>query len=117
LAGFTTATNFPTVSAYQTSLHGSQDAFAAKLNSSGNTLTLSTYLGGNSSDAALAVALDGSDNLYLTGSTGSSDFPRVNAVQSSFGGGGSDAFVTKTPAAGGANLSFSSFLGGSGADQ
>src|SRR5262249_10758964 len=46
VAGYTQSTNYPTMSAYQSILRGSQDAFLTVLNSSGSSLAYSTYLGG-----------------------------------------------------------------------
>ena len=45
------------------------DVFVAELNSGGSNLIYSTYLGGTASDAANGIALDSSDNAYVTGFT------------------------------------------------
>jgi uncharacterized repeat protein (TIGR01451 family) len=54
------------------------DAFVAKLNPAapaGTQLLFSTYLGGTGTDSSTAIALDsGAANIYLTGSTNSTDF-------------------------------------------
>src|SRR5204863_23687 len=73
------------------------------------TLSYSTYLGGSSDDLGLGIAADGAGNAYVTGETGSADFP--GAISSN--GGGSDAFVAKINAAGTA-LVYSTYLVGSG---
>ena len=67
-----------------------------KLNSTGDTLIYSTYLGGGNSDAdgGSDIVLDSSENVYVTGRTDSSDFPTANPLQASIGG-GFDAFVSK----------------------
>jgi Beta-propeller repeat len=60
-------------------------------------LVYSTYLGGNAGDVGdqgNGIAVDNRGNAYVTGFTGSTDFPTVNAVQPAFGG-GADAFVAK----------------------
>jgi Beta-propeller repeat len=80
-----------------------------KINAAGSALVYS--MGGGS---GTAIAVDGAGNAYVTGSTGS-NFPTVNPLQASFGGGNSDAFVTKINAAGSA-LVYSTYLGGSGSD-
>jgi hypothetical protein len=117
VTGYTTSTNFPTLSALQ-GRHGSdlggQDAFVLKLNPSGSGLIYSTYLGGSSNDTGFGIAIDASGNAYVTGSTSSSDFPTLSAVQTTFGGGVSDAFVTKLNPSGAAV--YSTYLGGSGDD-
>ena len=50
-------------------------------------LTYSTYVGGNSADRALGVAVDGSGAVYVTGDTFSTDFPVVNAIPGQTGPG------------------------------
>jgi hypothetical protein len=118
ITGRTDSTDFPTRNAYQPASAGPSDAFVTKLNASGSDLIYSTYMGGavlegSDGDLAYAIAVDGSGNAYITGETGSPDFPVVNAIQPTYGGGNSDAFVTKLNAAGNA-LVYSTFLGGSG---
>ena len=119
ITGFTSSNNFPTVNAIQSTLDvGGQDAFVTKINAAGSALVYSTYLGGvgqfNSADFGEAIAVDTSGNAYVTGSTFSDSFPTVNAIQGTFGGGSTDAFVTKINAAGSAFV-YSTYLGGNGA--
>jgi hypothetical protein len=103
---------FPVTSgAFQ--LRGSYDAFVTKLNAQGSALVYSTYLGGSAGvDRGWAIAIDNAGNAYVTGDTDSTNFPTVNAVQGTYGGGLKDAFVTKLNASGSALL-HSTFLGGS----
>ncbi len=116
ISGFTNSTNFPTASPLQAALNGTAyDGFLTKLNASGSGLVYSTYLGGSQNDSALSVAIDGSGSAYVTGETASSNFPTVTPYQASFGGGASDAFVTKINQAG-SGIVFSTFLGGSNDD-
>jgi hypothetical protein len=77
-------------------------------------LVYSTYLGGRGLDSARATAIDASGNVYVVGSTNSSDFPTFNAVQVAVGGDAhkSSIFVTKVDTAG--QLVYSTYLGGSG---
>lgn len=109
VTGITTSSNFPVVNAYDYSL-GGYDAFVTKINPAGNALVYSTFLGGMSMDFGTGIAVDSNGNAYVTGATGSSDFPVVNAYckthQASF-----DAFVTKFNAAGD-GLVYSTYLGG-----
>ena len=75
---------------------GAHDTVVAKFSSDLSTLTASTYLGGNNYDRAYSVYLSSDDNFYVIGSTVSTNFPVTSgAYQSTFGGGTSDAFVTK----------------------
>ncbi len=78
-------------------------------------LAYSTFLGGNLGDAAAKIAVDAAGNAYVTGTTVSTDFPTVNAIQSSYGGGDGDVFVTKINSEGTA-LVYSTYLGGTAAD-
>jgi hypothetical protein len=115
LAGFTTSTNFPTANAIQAANGGFQDAFVAKLNAAGTALVYSTYLGGSSTEQARGIAIDSAGNAYVTGFTGSTNFPTANAFQAAQGAGNSqDIFVAKLNASGTA-LVYSTYLGGDGA--
>lgn len=107
--GETNSLNFPVVNAAQPNFRGNVDAFAAKLNVSGNVLLYSTYLGGTLFDSAYAIALDQFDSAYIVGRTDSTSFPVKNALQPALRG-QRDAFVTKLDADGA--LVFSTFLGG-----
>ena len=107
---------FPvTPGAFQTK--GSYDAFVTKLNPRGTGLVYSTYLGGTAGvDRGWAIALDNAGNASVTGDTASSNFPVSNAIQATFGGGSTDAFVTKLNASG-SGLIYSTFLGGNLTDE
>ena len=94
VAGTTSSTNFPTANPLQATNGGSNDAFVAKMDSSGTTLVYSTYLGGSDSDLGKSVAVDSAGNAYVTGSTASTNFLTVNPKQPTSGGGG-DGFVLK----------------------
>ncbi|AGY57615.1 hypothetical protein GKIL_1369 [Gloeobacter kilaueensis JS1] len=115
VVGYTNSTNFPVANALRSTLAGNNDAFVSKLNASGSALVYSTYLGGSSNDIATGLAVASSGNLYVTGYTLSSDFPLLKPLQSVYGGGAYDAFVTKFNAAGN-TLAYSTYLGGSGTD-
>lgn len=115
LIGITDSTNFPLISPYQSTISNYNSAFICKVASSGNSLLYSTYLGGASIDEGYDITLDSNNNMYLTGTTYSSDFPTKNPIESSLSGQRS-AFITIL-SADGSNLIFSTFLGGSGADD
>jgi hypothetical protein len=111
IAGRTSSSNLPLMNPVQAALAGSNDIFVTKLNSTGSTLVFSTYLGGSDWDEARSVAEDPSGNVYVTGETSSTNFPLLNPLQPAFGGGLSDAFVTKISSPG-SQLIYSTYLGG-----
>ena len=121
VTGQTASTMFRVLNPYQPNLGGTGavNAFVTKFDPAGTSLIYSTYLGGSGSDLGASIALDSSDNAYITGPTTSSNFPQVDATQP-FGGGNSgqfdtDAFVSQLNWSGSAlSLPFSTFLGGSG---
>ena len=80
----------------------------------GSSIEYSTYVGGADWDYAYGVAVDASGYAYVTGGTASSDFPTVNAYDSSPNG-GNDAFVAKL-SPDGSSLDYSTYLGGNGGD-
>ncbi len=112
ITGDTSSTNFPVLNAYQATSHGQQDAFIAKLSPAGNSLIFSTYVGGSGADHGAAIALDSANNIYITGSTYSSNFPVVSATQARIGG-GEDAFAVEL-SSNGNSLIFGTYIGGSG---
>src|SRR5438309_2267166 len=112
VTGRTQSTNFPTANPLQGAHRGGLwNAFVAKLDSSGSTLLYSTYLGGSQSDVGSGIAVDSTDNVYLTGYTQSPDFPTANPLQPMYGG-FQDAFVAKLDSSG-STLLYSTYLGGS----
>ncbi len=117
VTGATGSTDFPTANPLQPSLRSPyNNAFVAKLSPTGNAFIYSTYLGGTSYDSGTAIAVDSAGNAYVTGATGSTDFPTANPLQPSYGGGNYDAFVAKLNPTGSA-LVYSTYLGGSGGDE
>jgi Bacterial Ig-like domain (group 3)/PKD domain/NHL repeat/Beta-propeller repeat len=88
--------------------------FVAKLNSSGTSLLWGTYLGGSGFGQVDAITVDGSGDVYVAGDTYASDFPTLNAIQSTNPAPGFDvAFVSELNNTG-SGLVFSTYLGGSG---
>src|SRR5207253_23981 len=117
LTGTTSSPNFPTKNPLpgQATLRGQSNAFVTELNAAG-TVVYSTYLGGSGGDQGAGIAVDASGDAYVTGYTFSTNFPvTANAFQATLKG-SLDAFVAKLNAAGSA-LVYSTYLGGSGADQ
>jgi uncharacterized protein (TIGR03437 family) len=97
--GSTSSTNFPAIAAPE-SLTGlissgffAQSAFVTEINTGGTALVYSTPFGGGS-DAGAGIAVDTAGNAYITGQTGSFNYPTVNPFQMTMGG-GLDAFAAK----------------------
>lgn len=117
--GATSSGNFPiTDEAYRRSYKGGDsDIFISKLSADLSHLLVSTYLGGEDEDIGHSIAIDLSGNIYIAGSTDSSNFPTTGgAYQKFYKGGISDVFISKLSA----NLSCllaSTYLGGKGLDR
>ncbi len=99
---------------------GGSDAFVAKVNAAGTALVYCGYIGGGYADAGYGIAVDSSDNAYLTGLTQSPEtfpglFPVTVGPALTYSG-GEDAFVAKVNAAGTA-LVYCGYIGGTGLDQ
>ena len=126
LTGKTKSADFPTVNPLpppNNALQGTEDAFVTVIDVSkppASALVYSTYLGGTGDDTAAGIALDSSGNVYVAGTTDSTDFPTANSIQTTYGGGLDDIFVTELSdptQPGTPTLLFSDYLGGSGDDQ
>ncbi len=115
---FPTACTAPDCPAFDIALNALGDAFVTKFNPTGTApLVYSTYLGGDGPDVGESLAVDSNGNAYVTGRTGSTNFPTAGGpFQTSFGGGMSDAFVTMVNPTGTAPLVYSTYLGGTGTD-
>jgi hypothetical protein len=94
ITGNTTSANFPTLRAVQSTGGGGEDAFVSKLNATGSALIFSTYLGGVQNEYGAGVITDKTGNTYVTGQTGSADFPSSSPVQASLNG-PTDTFIVK----------------------
>jgi hypothetical protein len=115
VAGTANSTDFPkTVGAFRTSNSGFSDVFVTKLKADGTGLVYSTYLGGSQPELGESIAIDSSGSAYVTGYTGSNDFPHTagafqTAMRTIYGNG----FVTKLKPDG-SGLAYSTYLGGYG---
>jgi gliding motility-associated-like protein len=103
-------------------VYGVTDIFISKYSSDGTTMVYSTYLGGGSDlggvEVVHSIICNDQNELYLFGTTSSSDFPLVNAVQTTFNGGIYRQFTSNgthfwgtdgTQAAGGTDLIVAKF--------
>jgi len=130
VTGYTASSDFPVYSAIQTNIAGPipsgfqtapLDCFLSKIGPFGSNLVFSTYFGGSGAgayglgdDVGYGVALDGDGNIFVTGTTYSTNFPVANTASISLHG-LQDAFVAKFGPAG-TNLIYSMYLGGANAD-
>ena len=94
VAGQTFSSDLPVINSLQNASAGDYDAFWAKIGPAGDSLAVLSYLGGNGSDTATAVALDPTGTVYLAGWTQSTNFPVVGGFQST-NAGNYGAFLTK----------------------
>jgi hypothetical protein len=96
VTGWTGSTDYDvTPGAFQTTKEGYEDVFVTKLNATGTALVYSTYIGGIYDDVGYGIAVDGSGNAYVTGSTSSTNYPVTSGAFQTTNGGGGDVFVTK----------------------
>jgi len=113
VTGYTSSTNYPVTSgAFQTTNGGGRDVFVTKLNATGAALVYSTYIGGSNGDLGYGIAVDGSGNAYVTGSTSSTNYPVTPGAFQRIHRGSADVFVTKLNTTGTA-LVYSTYIGGS----
>lgn len=69
VVGYTQATDFPTLNAYQPVKSLEQDAFVSKINATTGQLVFSTFLGGEDRERAYDVSIDAAGNIYAGGGT------------------------------------------------
>ncbi|MDS4032118.1 MAG: IPTL-CTERM sorting domain-containing protein [Candidatus Contendobacter sp.] len=116
-----TEASFPVSGGPDLTHNGNSDAFVAKVNAAGTALVYAGYIGGASGDFGQGIALDSTNNAYVTGYTTSTEatFPVTvgpDLTYNDSGGFNTDAFVTKVNAAGTA-LIYAGYVGGAGIDQ
>jgi hypothetical protein len=101
VGGFTFSSDFPvTANALQSTLQSgsASSGFIATLNPDASLLLYATYLGGSgttSGDFVTALAINLNDNLYIAGTTDSTNFPTTQGSLQSSLNGTTDAFVTQ----------------------
>lgn len=113
VTGLSYSTNLVFPGAHQSNKQGFSDAFLAKFSSSGS-LIWATFFGGDGVDYGNALILDLSDNIYLSGGTGSSGMATTGTHQSILKG-SEDAFIAKFSSNG--ILVWSTYFGGNNIDQ
>lgn len=101
ITGVTQSNDFDTMNAAQATYGAGTDAFVTKIAANGS-LAYSTYLGGSRDDRGWGIAIDSNSNAYVTGRSGSDNFPTTAGVvqPTRYSGAGSDAIVVKLTANG-----------------
>src|SRR4051812_454462 len=113
VAGGTTSPDFPAVGGIRSTLLGAEDGFVAKLDASGTSFVYSTLVGASGVDEVSDLALGASGEVYIAGTTMSTDLPAASGAEKGFGGGTFDAFAMKLNAAG-SQVLYCTYLGGGG---
>jgi hypothetical protein len=114
IAGYTDSADF-LLTTFGAPSTNANHVFVAKFDSTGSNLVYADYIGGNGQDYGIGLALDSANNVYVTGSTTSSNFPTAKPYQAVEPGSYS-GFLSKI-SADGSSLSYSTYLGGNGVDQ
>jgi hypothetical protein len=122
-----TATNdlVATTNTYQAANAGELDVFVAVIDTTpgkGFPILYFTYVGGTGNDIPLAMALDSSSNIYLTGTTDSTDLPTAGSAIQTAGAGSNivSGFVLELNpglSSGTSSLVYSTYLGGTTGNQ
>ncbi len=112
ITGQTSSRLFPVTVAG--TLRGSTDAFIVKLDPSGSQRVYSVYYGGSGNETGWDIEVDSRGRAVVSGTTDSTNLPRQNAFQTSFGG-ARDAFAVRLNESGG--LIYSTYIGGSAVEN
>ncbi len=116
VVGYTASTNFPTTPGskiFNTFVKGTSDAFFAKFKPDGSNIIYAKLMGGNGEDVFEGMYINEQDELYVGGYTNSSDFYTTTNAYQKVNRGGYDFVVVKILSAG-TNVTYSTYLGGTG---
>ena len=116
VTGATGSADFPVTDGSHL-LSASTNVFIAKFDPSGATLAFATYLGGTGADVSVGIAVDAATNVYVAGTTNSTNFPTTAATAfqaTPVAPGNSHAFVSQLDSTG--VLKYSTYLSGTGTD-
>jgi hypothetical protein len=117
IAGTTSGgTLVTTVGAFDRTGNGGDDGFVARFSANGRLLLFSTFLGGGAPDTINGITRDPAGELYVVGTTRSTDFPTTAGAFQRVLSGPADAFVCKL-SQNGKKVNFCSLFGGTGTDE
>ncbi len=115
--GTRSSADFPiTPGAFDTSYNNApgdpfRDIYVAKLNPSGSSLVYATYIGGNQAESGLGITVDAGGHAFVSGGTGSPDFPTTPGAFDETHNGFEDVYVVKL-SPDGSSLVYSTVIGG-----
>jgi len=115
LAGPTNSSNSLTsTGAHQVTVGGNYDGFLSKFTANGQRIW-GTYYGGTGDDNIYGLAIDGAQNVYISGTTSSvNNISTLNAHQTAKSA-GEDAYIAKFSGSG--SRSWGTYFGGNSQDQ
>lgn len=117
VTGSTTSDNFPvTTSQFPFTRNRGADGFISKLSQDGSTLLFSARFGGSGDDTPTALVVDALDEIYIAGTTGSSNFYSTPGAYDVSFGGLTDGFLMKLNSSADSVI-YSSYLGSSGWEE
>ena len=116
VTGRTLSADFPTTTGALGGTRADVDAFVTKLQRDGGGLAFSTFLGGKHQEEGRSIAVGVDGDVFVTGWTSSQDFPTNGRAALTRSPGKRDAFVARL-ATSGAALVYSTYVGGSDADE
>ncbi|MGH9910349.1 MAG: SBBP repeat-containing protein, partial [Nitrososphaerales archaeon] len=109
-------TDYPITNGTADQTHnGNIDVFVSKLSSDLSSLDASTFVGGTGDEFGNGIALDISNNVFITGHTNSTDYPATPGAYQETNAGGNDAIVSRL-SSDLSSLDFSTYIGGTGDD-
>ena len=115
IGGYAEDTSAVTLGAHQTTPGGNGDDFLAKFTSSGSRIWGTFYGGSGFENTTIGLAIDGQDNIFLSGTTESpNNISTSGSFQPNYGG-GSDNFLVKFNTSG--VRQWGTYYGGSGNEE
>ena len=121
VTGATSSTDFPVTDGSTLKAGATTNVFVAKFDPTGATLQFAGYFGGTGADSPVGIAVDAATNIYVAGTTNSTDFPTSTSAfqQTPKSPGNQHAFVSVLNSNAGSNtysFGYSTYLSGSNTD-